>query len=439
MVIVGGGFGGLCAARALGKAPVRVTLVDRRNHHLFQPLLYQVATGGLSPANIATPLRALLKPQQNTRVEIGEVAGVDLDEQRIYLVDRSIRYDSLIVASGSGQSYFSHPEWNEIAPGLKCLEDATKIRRRVLLAFERAELETNARRIRTLLTFVVVGAGPTGVELAGALAEVSRRTLRGEFRSIDPAQARVLLVEGGDRVLAGFSEKQSERAARSLERLGVEVRTGWMVHGMRPGEIDLGRRTEEGDEETESIPTGNVLWAAGVEASPLGRDLARGSNSVLDRTGRVVVEADCSLRGRPNVFVIGDLASYSHGLEQPLPGLAPVAMQQGRYVARLIRRRFEGLSTEAFRYRDKGNMATIGRSKAVAAIGKLEFWGLPAWLAWLFVHLMYLAEFQNRMLVLVQWGWSYFTRNRSARLITHEREDPAAPGDDDTVFDWLDS
>ncbi len=436
MVIVGGGFGGLCAARALRKAPVRVTLIDRRNHHLFQPLLYQVATGGLSPANIATPLRALLKPQKNTRVEIGEVVGLDLDEQRIYLEERSVRYDSLIVAAGAGQSYFSHPEWSEIAPGLKSLEDATKIRRRVLMAFERAELESDPRRVRSLLTFVVVGAGPTGVELAGALAEVSQRTLQGEFRNIDPAQARVLLVEGGDRVLSAFSERQSARAQRALERLGVEVRTGWMVNGIRPGEIDLTRRSEDGEDESEVLEAHNVLWAAGVQASPLGRDLARGSNSELDRAGRVEVEADCSLRGRPNVFVIGDMASYRHGVDEPLPGLAPVAMQQGRYVARVIRRRFEGQATEPFRYLDKGNMATIGRSKAVAAMGKLEFWGLPAWLAWLFVHLMYLAEFQNRILVLVQWGWSYFTRNRSARLITHEVEDLFDPVDDSTIFDW---
>ncbi len=423
MVIVGGGFGGLCAARELRRAPVEVTLVDRRNHHLFQPLLYQVATGGLSPANIAAPLRALVKSQKNASVRLGEAVGFDLFEQRVLFERGALPYDSLVVAAGADQSYFDHPEWAAAAPGLKSLEDATHIRRRVLLAFEQAELEIDPGRVRTLLTFVVVGAGPTGVELAGALTEVARGTLKGEFRRVDPAAARVVLVEGGDRVLPSFEERQSRRAARSLEKLGVEVRTGWTVERIRPGEIEL--VGGDGGEARERIAAANVLWAAGVEASPLGRALADGSGAQLDRGGRVAVEPDCSLASCPNVFVIGDLARFDHGLERPLPGLAPVAMQQGRYVARVLKRRFEGRSTAPFRYRDRGSMATIGRKLAVAEIGRLRLWGFPAWLAWLFVHLMYLAEFQNRVLVLVQWGWSYFTRNKSARLITGEVAAPS--------------
>lgn len=418
VVIIGGGFGGLCAARALRRAPVRVTLIDRRNHHLFQPLLYQVATGGLSPANIAAPLRALLKKAANVSVQLGEVKGFDLDEQRVLLRgSKMVSYDSLIVAAGAGQNYFGRSEWKDLAPGLKSLEDATRIRRKVLLAFEKAEMEPDPQRVRALLTFVVVGAGPTGVELAGALAEVSRRTLVGEFRNIDPASARVLLVEGASRVLSSFSESQSARAQRSLEKLGVEVKTGWVVHHIGSQEVELKAGFED-DAERTKVRTSNILWAAGVEGSPLGRELDRASGCGLDRAGRVEVQPDCSIKGRPNVFVIGDLAHYSHGSEHPLPGLAPVAMQQGRYVAQVIKRRFEGRTTPPFRYADKGNMATIGRSKAVAEIASLRFWGFPAWLTWLFVHLLYLAEFENRVLVLVQWGWSYFTRNRSARLIT---------------------
>lgn len=432
VVIIGGGFGGLCAARALHRAPVKVTLIDRRNHHLFQPLLYQVATGGLSPANIAAPLRALLSRQKNSHVRLSEVTGFDLHEQRVFLKDgQSMTYDTLIVAAGSGQSYFGRDHWQRLAPGLKTLENATSIRRRILLAFERAELESDPERRQALLTFVVVGAGPTGVELAGALAEISHRTLREEFRAIDTSEARVLLVEGGPRVLAAFDPKQSERAQHSLESLGVEVRTGWLVDRISEGQVEI-RRLESDPEEKQTFETSNVFWAAGVEASPLGRELARASNCGLDKSGRVIVGPDCSLRGRPNVFVIGDLANFSHDRDTPLPGLAPVAMQQGRYVARLIRRRFEGQTTPPFRYLDKGNMATIGRSLAVGEMGKLHFWGFPAWLAWLFIHLLYLAEFQNRVLVTVQWGWNYFTRNRSARLITAE---PSVESDDDVAWE----
>ncbi len=429
VVIIGGGFGGLCAARAFKRSGVQITLVDRRNHHLFQPLLYQVATGGLSPANIATPLRSLLKGREGTRVRLAEVTGFDLNRKRVLLDDDEITYDTLIVAAGAGQSYFGNSQWAELAPGLKTIEDATLIRRRVLLAFERAETEDSAERIRALLTFAVVGAGPTGVELAGALAEISQRTLAGEFRHIDPASAQVLLIEGADRVLPPFPEALSARAQRSLEQLGVTVRTGWIVERIEPGEIEVrrgagGRRSDD----REIIPCENVLWAAGVEASPLGKSLAEQSDATLDRSGRVIVEPDCSLAGRPEVFVIGDLASFSHGVPRPLPGLAAVAMQQGRYAAALVKRRLANKTVpKPFRYVDKGNMATIGRQKAVAEIAGLRFSGLFAWLTWLFVHLMYLAEFQNRVLVLVQWGWNYVTRNRSARLITAEpsRQEPS--------------
>ncbi len=436
VVIVGGGFGGLCAARAFRRSATKVTMIDRRNHHLFQPLLYQVATGGLSPANIATPLRSLLRGRSKAHVRLGEVTGIDLERRRV-LVEagegeaNALEYDSLIVAAGAGQSYFGHPEWAELAPGLKSLEDATRIRRNVLLAFERAELESSPERIRALLTFAVVGAGPTGVELAGALAEISKRTLAGEFRNIDPAMATILLIEGAERVLPSFPEVLSRKATDSLEQLGVTVRTGWIVEHIEPMSIVI----RAGESERQTVACDNVLWAAGVEASPLGKALCEASAAVLDRIGRVVVEPDCSLAGRPEVFVIGDLANYGHQLERPLPGLAAVAMQQGRYVARLIETRLsEGTVQDQrqvapFRYLDKGNMATIGRKKAVAEIAGLRFSGLFAWLTWLFVHLMYLAEFQNRVLVLVQWGWNYVTRNRSARLITQPPADKRSPPD----------
>lgn len=426
VVIVGGGFGGLLTARSLAEAPVRVTLVDRRNHHLFQPLLYQVATGGLSPANIAAPLRSLVRRQKQTRVLLEEVTGFDLEGRRALLGEQSLDYDYLVVATGAGQSYFGHDDWAARAPGLKTLEDATRIRRRVLLAYEEAERSQDPERIRQLLTFVVVGAGPTGVELAGALAEVAHSTLTGEFRSIDPDQARVILVEGAGRVLPPFPEKLSASARRGLEDLGVEVRTGMRVESIDDHGLDLVPTTDEG--EASRLDANTVLWAAGVQASPLGKALAEQSDAELDRAGRVAVEADCSLHGRPEVYVIGDLACYRHGLERPLPGLAPVAMQQGRYVGKRIRHLARGTKPDPspFRYVDKGNMAVIGRRRAVADINGLQVSGMLAWLMWLFVHLLYLAEFQNRVLVVVQWGWNYVTRNRSARLIT------AIPGAADT-------
>ncbi len=412
VLIIGGGFGGLYAAQRLRRAPVRVTLADRRNFHLFQPLLYQVATGGLSPANIAAPLRNILKRQKNARVLLAEVCDFDLAGNRVLLTDGELEYDSLIVAAGAGHHYFGNDHWAERAPGLKTLEDATGIRRRIFLAFEAAERETDPESIRRWLTFVIVGAGPTGVELAGTLAEIARDTLRREFRSIDPADATILLVEGTDRVLPSYPAGLSVKARRQLEQLGVSVRTGAMVTEIRPESVTL----RSGDVE-EAVPARTVLWGAGVKASPLGPKLARAAGLEPDRAGRVPVEPDCSVTGHPDVFVLGDLANFSHQTDGPLPGVAPVAIQQGKYVARLIRKRLKGKSSGPFRYRDYGTMATIGRHRAVAMVGPLRFSGTPAWLAWLFIHLMYLVEFQDRVLVLIQWAWHYFSWNRAARLI----------------------
>lgn len=416
VVIIGGGFGGLAAARELRGAEVDVTLIDRRNFHLFQPLLYQVATGGLSPANIAMPLRAILKRQKNTRVLLGEVASIDTANRKVVLADGEIEYDTLIVAAGVRHHYFGNDQWERFAPGLKTIEDATEIRRRILSAFEAAERETRPAEIERWLTFVVVGGGPTGVELAGTIGELSRHTLKNEFRHIDSARARVLLVEGVDRVLPTFPPDLSEKAAAAMGRLGVEVRTNVRVTNIEPESLVLTSNTGE-----ETIATRTVFWAAGVRASPLGKIVADATGAELDRAGRVVVEADCSIKGHPEVFVIGDLANFCHGTERPLPGVAPVASQQGAYVARLIQRRLRGGQVAPFRYVDRGNMATIGRAAAVAQVGKLHFSGFVAWITWLFIHLFFLIGFQNRLLVMLQWGWNYFSRNRAARLITEGR------------------
>jgi NADH dehydrogenase len=422
VVIIGGGFGGLYAARALRKMPVDVTLIDRRNFHLFQPLLYQVATGGLSPANIAAPLRAVLKRQRNTRVLLAEAAGFDLARRQVILRDGTLSYDTLLVATGSTHHYFGHPEWEKFAPSLKTVEDATAIRRKVLSAFELAERCDDPGRRAALLTFVVVGGGPTGVELAGAVADVARYTLRGNFRSIDPASARVILVEGIDRILGTYPPKLSQKAERSLARLGVTVRTGTIVTDIRPEQV-----TVRCGGATEVIGTHTVLWGAGVQGSPLGALLAEAAGVQPDRAGRVMVEPDCSLAGHPEVFVIGDLANFSHQTGKPLPGVAPVAMQQGKYVADLIGARLRGKPPGApFHYRDRGNMATIGHAAAVADLGWLWLSGWLAWVTWLFIHILFLIEFDNRILVLTQWAWNYWTRNRSARLITGP--DPAAVG-----------
>ncbi len=413
LVIVGGGFGGLQAALSLRHVPVDVTLVDRRNFHLFQPLLYQVATGGLSPANIASPLRALLKRQKNTRVVLGEASDVDVANRRLILSDGDVPYDTLILATGSRDTYFGHDDWERLAPGLKTVEDATEIRRRVLLAFEAAERESDPGRVPEWLTFVIVGGGPTGVELAGAVAEVAHHTLRDNFRIIDPRQARIILLEGADRLLLAYPPVLSAKAERALERLGVTVRLRTLVTDVKPEAVTV--KVSAG---SEIIAARTVLWAAGVRGSPLGRMLAEKAAAQVDRVGRVIVGPDCSVPGHPEILVIGDLACFKDAAGQPLPGVAPVAMQQGRYVARLMQARLTGRTLGPFQYRDYGSMATIGRNAAVANFGWLRFDGYLAWLAWLFIHLMYLVEFENRLLVMVQWGWNYFTCNRAARLIT---------------------
>jgi NADH dehydrogenase len=415
VVIIGGGFGGLYAARALRRAAVEVVLVDRRNHHLFQPLLYQVATGSLSPANIAAPLRSLVRKQKNTQVLLAEVRSIDAAHRTVELDEGRLDYDSLILAAGSSHSYFGHDEWSALAPGLKSLDDATEIRRRVLLAFEAAERASDSSEVRRLLTFVVVGGGPTGVELAGALAEIARHTLRYDFRRIDPAQARVVLVEVQDRLLPTYREKLSAYAARSLEKLGVSVRTGTMVTRIDDDHVAL----RHGDS-SEVLPASTVLWAAGVQASPLGRALAEQTGTPIDRTGRLTVTPNLHLQSHPEIFVIGDLARLEQADGQPLPALAPVAMQEGAYAAKTIVARLRGRQLKPFRYRDFGTMATIGRFKAVADLRGFRVTGVPAWFLWLFVHLMYIVQFANRVLVLFQWAWSYSTWNRSARLITRD-------------------
>ena len=414
IVIVGGGFGGLYTARRLRSLPVDVTLLDRRNFHLFQPLLYQVATGALSPANIAAPLRAILKRSRNVRVLLADVTAFDVARRRVAATSGEFPYDTLVVAAGVRHQYFGHDEWESEAPGLKTLEDAVEMRRRILLAFERAETETDLAERRALLTFVIVGAGPTGAELAGALGEIARHTLRREFRSIDPAEARILLVEGGARVLTAYPPELSAKAERSLASLGVETLLNASVTAVQGGRVTILRAGA-----TDTIEARTVLWAAGVAASPLAAALAAATGATTDRAGRIGVGKDLTLPGHPEIFVIGDMAALADEKGRPLPGVAPVAMQQGRYVARAIAGRLAGRPiAEPFRYRDKGSMATIGRGRAIADLGFLRLSGYPAWLAWLFIHLMYLVQFGNRVLILVQWAWNYLTWNRSARLIT---------------------
>jgi len=415
VVIVGGGFGGLYAAQALRSPKVAVTLVDRRNFHLFQPLLYQVATGGLSPADIAHPLRSILKHRRNVTVLLGEVVDFDLTRKQLALVDGVIEYDSLVVAAGAESHYFGHDDWQPHAPGLKTIEDATEIRSRILLAFEAAERESRADARRGWLTFAIVGAGPTGVELAGAIGEIANYTLKHDFRSVRPSEARVMLIEGGDRVLPTYRPALSARAAADLAALGVTVRTGTLVDQVEETTVVL-----RSGHHCERIDARTIIWAAGIRANPLAAKLAAATGAKLDRQGRIPVMADLSLPGAPDVYVIGDMARCEQPGKNPLPGVAPVAMQQGAYVARRIVDRMNGTRTAPFWYRDRGSMATIGRSRAVADLGWLAFGGLPAWLVWLFIHLLYLVEFENRVLVLWQWGWNYFTWNRGARLITGE-------------------
>jgi NADH dehydrogenase len=422
VVVVGGGFGGLHAARGLAKAPCRVTLIDRRNFHLFQPLLYQVATGALSPANIAAPLRSILRRQRNTNVLLGEVTGFDLAAKMVQLRDGdAVPFDTLVIATGSTHTYFGHDDWADLAPGLKTIEDATEIRRRVLSAFERAERETDPKVRERLLTFVVVGGGPTGVEMAGAISELARQTLRFDFRSVNPRDARIILIEGQTRVLGAFHEKLSAYALNALHKLGIEARLDCHVVGVYPDRVEV--KADRPDAAPLAIHTETIIWAAGVKASGLGKLIADAVGGVpTDRPGRVPVNPDCTVGGRPDVFVIGDLASLKDAAGKPLPGVAPVAMQQGEYVAGVIAARLKGDTSppRPFKYWDKGSMATIGRATAVAETGGLRLTGYLAWLAWLFIHILYLARFENRVLVLWQWFFNYVTRNRAARLITGE-------------------
>jgi NADH dehydrogenase len=405
VVIVGAGFGGLTAAKKLGRAPVNVTVIDRRNYHLFQPLLYQVATAGLSPADIATPIRGILRSQKNTTVLLDEVKGVDAKSQAVLLSGRRVPYDYLIVATGARHGYFGHDEWEPYAPGLKKLEDATGIRHRVLVAFERAELECDAEERERLLNFVIVGGGPTGVELAGAIAELSKRALASDFRNICPQCARITLIEAGPRILPAFPESLSEKARRSLEDLGVEVRTGKAVTACDGGGVRLG---------DEKFPARTILWAAGVVASPAAGWLG----VAQDRAGRVVVEPNLSVGGLPNVFAIGDTASAKDAQGRPLPGVAPVAKQQGAYVAKLILDRMKGKESPPFRYQNMGNLATIGRKAAVADFGFMRLSGFIAWLLWAVAHVYFLIGFRNRIQVALDWTWAYVTFERGARLIT---------------------
>ena len=411
IVIVGAGFAGLYAAMELGRAKADVLVLDRTNHHLFQPLLYQVATAVLAPSDITSPIRSLLRHQRNTTVLLADVHSIDT-ERKVVIADggtgvRDVPYDYLIVAAGAKHSYFGHPEWENLAPGLKSVEDGREIRRRFLLAFENAEKSDDPEEVAEWLTFVVVGGGPTGVELAGMIPEVARHGMRADFRRIDTRKTRVILLEGGPRVLPSFPEELSAHALRDLKELGVEARTGALVTRLTPDGVYVG---------DERIPARTVFWAAGNEASYTGKSLG----APVDRAGRVLVEPDLSVPGHPEVFVVGDLAAFKQANGKMVPGVAPAAMQEGRWAARNILRSLRDEPRESFHYRDKGNLATIGRHKAVADFGRMQFSGWIAWWLWLFVHIMYLAGFRNRASVLLEWGYSYITYQRGSRLITHE-------------------
>jgi NADH dehydrogenase len=411
VVILGGGFGGIYAAHALKKKPVDVLLLDRRNHHLFAPLLYQVATAALNPSDIAYPIRSIFNKQRNVEVILAEARAIDTQNKKVELTDGSVDFDYLVVATGSTHSYFGHDEWAPFSPGLKTVEDALEVRRRVLLAFEAAERENDPELRKEWLTFVLVGGGPTGVEMAGALAEISKQILKSDFRHLGPGLTRVMLVEAGPRILSAFPESLSSKAQRDLEQLGVEVKCGQAVTGIDDRGFQLG---------DQRIAARTVLWTAGVAASPLAKTL----NVPLDRAGRVKVEPDLSIPGSPNIFVVGDLAATTFGPEnKPVPGVAQGAIQGGTHAAHMILRRIEGKPTEPFKYWDKGNMATIGRARAIADLGKLRLSGFIAWLAWLLIHITYLIGFRNRVLVLTEWAWTYLTFERGARLITG----PVAP------------
>ncbi|MBD2229997.1 NAD(P)/FAD-dependent oxidoreductase [Phormidium tenue] len=430
VVIIGGGFGGLYAAQQLGRADVEVTLIDKRNFHLFQPLLYQVATGGLSPGDIASPLRGILSAQKNTRVLMGEVTNVDPGPQVVSLNDgRVVSYDSLIVATGMSHFYFGRDDWAEVAPGLKTVEDALEMRRRIFAAFEKAENTTDPELRQTLLTFVIVGGGPTGVELAGALAELAFHTLPNDFRHIDTTDSRILLIEGMDRVLPPFPPELSTRANTDLEKMGVEVLTQSLVTDISGHQITL----KQGDEVT-TLQAGTVLWAAGVRDPGMGGILAESTGAERDRSGRVIVNNDLSLPTHPNIFVVGDLAHFAHQGDRPLPGVAPVAMQEGKYVAKLIQKQLKNETLPPFEYKDTGSLAVIGRHAAVVNLPWAKLTGFFAWFVWLFVHIFYLIEFDNKLMVMTQWVANYLTRKQGSRLITEkvfekgEARAPATPG-----------
>ena len=405
VVIVGGGFGGLSTAKGLADAPFDITLIDRNNHHLFQPLLYQVATAALSPADIASPIRGILRGQRNTKIMLAEVSGVDAVRKEVIADGKRLRYDYLVIATGARHAYFGHDDWAIFAPGLKTVDDATYLRRRILLAFERAENETDFDERRRLMTFVVVGGGPTGVEMAGAIAELAKRALASDFQSIDPLCATIILVEAGPRLLTPFVPSLSDAARRSLQQLGVEVRLGVAVTSCSCEGVRLG---------DEFIPTRTIIWAAGVMASPAGRWLGAES----DRAGRVKVRSDLSVPGHTDVFVIGDTAAATGADGTTLPGVAPVAKQQGQYVARALIARYRGRTTAAFRYRDLGSLATVGRARAVAQFGKIRLSGFPAWVLWSVAHIYFLIGFRSRFVVALNWAWSYITFQRGSRLIT---------------------
>jgi len=415
VVIVGGGFGGLNAGKALTSPEVEVTLLDRRNYHLFQPLLYQVATGGLSPGEIAAPLRAIFEWQKNLRVIMTEVTGFDIQNRTVKTQTGDFNYDTLIVAPGAKTTYFGNEKWAPIAPSLKNIEDATKLRARLLSAFEEAEKEPDAFKRKALLTFLIVGGGPTGVELAGALSEIANDALKEDFRSFDPEDARIIILDAGPRILSAFSEALSKSAQRQLIELNVLCRTG-----VRVLEVSSAGAKVSVDGREEMIPARTVVWAAGVTGSPLGKALADAAGLELVRGGKIGVEPDCTLPGHPEIFVLGDLAHFQHGLEKPLPGVCQTAMQMGDYAGDLIQKRLAGKTKPAFKYWDKGNMAVIGRKRAVAQVGNFEFSGYFAWVLWVFIHVLYLVNFQSRLIVAIRWGFDYFSFNRGARLITQQ-------------------
>jgi len=428
VVVVGGGFGGLYAAKSLKRSPVQVTLIDKRNFHLFQPLLYQVATGTLSPADIASPLRAVLNDNPNAHVVLGDVLDVDPAQKAVILSDAIIPYDTLIVATGVSHHYFGNDQWAEVAPGLKTVEDALEIRRRIFLAFEAAEREPDPEKRRAWMTFVIVGGGPTGVEMAGAIAELAGKVLKDDFRTIDTTTSTILLLEGMDRVLPPYPPELSAKAETALTQLGVTVRTKTMVTNIAETAV-----TVKQADQLEEIHARTILWAAGVKASAMGQVLAQRTGAELDRVGRVIVNPDLSIANHPNIFVIGDLAHYAHQTGKPLPGVAPVAMQQGEYLAELIDRQLAGDSLPSFKYQDLGSLAVIGRNAAVVDLGFIKFSGPLAWLAWVFVHIYFLIEFDNKLIVMTQWAWNYFTRSMGARLITGEGVLPLVEPDTETT------